>query len=88
MRLPVPEPDTNSHSVWGGPGAVNARQGPFGRPAQHRRSVPEGVHVSIVGTGMGWTIAEADADIALHGRKLRGCFETSGNEEPPRLQRI
>ena len=51
-----------------------------------------GVHVSIVGTGMGWTIAEADADIALHGRKLRGCFETSGNEEPPRqpqaLQRI
>ncbi len=43
-----------------------------------------GVHVSIVGTGMRWTIAEADADIALHGRKLRGCFETSGNEEPPR----
>ena len=42
------------------------------------------VHVSIVGTGMRWTIAEADADIALHGRKLRGCFETSGNEEPPR----
>ncbi len=41
------------------------------------------MHVSIVGTGTGWTIAEADADIALHGRKLRGCFETSGNEEPP-----
>ena len=25
-RPPVPGPDTNSHSVWGGPGAVNARQ--------------------------------------------------------------
>ena len=33
---------------------------------------------------MGWTIAEADVDVGLHGRKLRGCFETSGNEEPPR----
>ena len=44
-------------------------------PVNRRR-----VHVSIVGTGMGWTIAEADADIALHGRKLRGCFETSGTK--------